>query len=73
MPTIDFYCNNCESIFEELILKRDELREVKCPKCNSKNLERLFSTFGVRSSDYSNNIGSSCTSCDKNSCTGCSK
>ncbi|MEO0107278.1 MAG: zinc ribbon domain-containing protein [candidate division WOR-3 bacterium] len=74
MPIIEFCCKECKHKFEELILKDAEFSSIKCPKCSSKKLERLFSVFGFSSkgSDKSSSISSSaCTTCSRTTCAGC--
>ncbi|HEC78317.1 MAG TPA: zinc ribbon domain-containing protein [candidate division WOR-3 bacterium] len=74
MPIIEFRCNRCHHKFEELILKNSEMKDVKCPRCESIDFEKLYSTFGMRcNGSFSSNIGTSCTGCSKTSCTGCSQ
>ena len=45
MPIFDFKCKKCNKEFEALVLKTP----AACPKCKSKNLEQLISTFRVDS------------------------
>ncbi len=51
MPIFEYKCNGCEEEFEELVTSSTE--EVKCPKCGSSNIDKLFSRFA----------GSSCKGC----------
>uniref|UniRef100_A0A7C4XG65 Zinc ribbon domain-containing protein n=1 Tax=candidate division WOR-3 bacterium TaxID=2052148 RepID=A0A7C4XG65_UNCW3 len=73
MPIIEFSCKRCGHKFEELIFKEGELSAIRCPKCSSKDLERLFSVFGFASkgSDKSSSSNSSCTTCSRTTCAGC--
>jgi putative FmdB family regulatory protein len=45
MPIFDFKCKKCSNEFEALVLKVAAV----CPKCKSKSLEQLISTFRVDS------------------------
>ena len=45
MPIFDFKCKKCSKEFEALVLKVAPA----CPKCKSKSLEQLISTFRVDS------------------------
>lgn len=45
MPIYEYECTKCETWFDELIYSKDEEKKLKCPKCNSKKIERRFSTF----------------------------
>jgi len=38
MPIYEYKCRGCGHKFEELVLGEEE---IKCPKCNSKELEKL--------------------------------
>lgn len=45
MPVYEFICNNCRKKFEVMkTIKAYDPKKVKCPKCNSKKVERLWST-----------------------------
>jgi putative FmdB family regulatory protein len=72
VPIYEYRCKNCENKFETLILSSDE--EISCPECESTTLEKLFSTFGVKSerppSSYPISASSGC-GCTPVSC-GCS-
>ena len=43
MPIFEFKCMECEEFFELLFMGNDDEREVKCPKCSSKDVERVVS------------------------------
>ncbi|MGH7799782.1 MAG: FmdB family zinc ribbon protein [Thermodesulfobacteriota bacterium] len=47
MPLFEYKCDKCENKFETLVLSSDE--EISCPRCESKNIEKLFSSFGFKS------------------------
>jgi putative FmdB family regulatory protein len=48
MPIYEFRCIACGHIFELLKLKKEtEKVKMKCPKCNSSELERVLSTISV--------------------------
>ena len=51
MPLFDFLCKDCEATSEVLV--RSAKEKVACPQCGSKNVERLLSTFAVRSQESS--------------------
>ena len=44
MPLYEYKCRKCSKRFEFLVMGSDRPR---CPKCNGRDLERLFSTFAV--------------------------
>lgn len=56
MPLYEYRCEKCESRFEALVLSSED--EISCPKCESTNLEKLFSAFGVK---FTNSISISST------------
>src|SRR5690349_16614927 len=43
MPLYDFHCNKCDFPFDDLCSFED-IKKVKCPKCRSKKITRLFSS-----------------------------
>ena len=47
MPIIEFRCASCGNRFEELMRSAEPDGPV-CPSCSGKDLERLFSVFGVQ-------------------------
>ncbi len=74
MPIFEFRCKRCCNKFEELILKNSDLNDIKCPKCASKDVEKLISVFGFRSTGSNGegvSTGSSCTGCQRTTCAGC--
>jgi len=72
MPIFEYACKDCDHKFEKLVLSSDD--HTFCDNCNSEKLEKLFSTFGVKSDDStlssSENAESGCM-CTPSSC-GCS-
>ena len=44
MPLFEFSCRKCSTRFEALLFGNEE---ASCPKCRSKSLERLVSTFAA--------------------------
>jgi len=55
MPIYEYKCQKCGHRFEELIF---EEREIKCPKCNSKEIEKLIPSSVNIGKGGSNNSGS---------------
>lgn len=45
MPIYEYRCRKCGTVSE--ILVRGRRDEVRCEKCSSKEMEKLFSTFGT--------------------------
>jgi len=54
MPIYDFKCNSCGHKFDliESVNEHDEHKE-KCPKCTSKDIERVLSAVSVQTSKKS--------------------
>ena len=72
MPIYEFKCLKCEHFIEFLLKRADEKIELKCPNCNSENLERVLSstsyTMGAGSGE-SSKVSSQTRSCSSGSCT----
>ncbi len=52
MPIYEFLCQDCGRKMSALVLSRDRVAEVRCKRCGSANLEKLFSRFAtVKSED----------------------
>jgi len=49
MPIYEFICQECKNIFELLAIKECNLVEIKCPACDSDNLERVMSKVTLSS------------------------
>ncbi len=45
MPLYEFECRSCGAEFEKLVLKAAEAENVKCPSCDSKEVEEKISSF----------------------------
>lgn len=61
MPIFEYRCRNCRHEFEMLRFAGDDDRDIECPKCGKKKVERLMSVFG-------GNSAGSCGSCSSTSC-----
>ncbi|MCK4604131.1 MAG: zinc ribbon domain-containing protein [Deltaproteobacteria bacterium] len=47
MPIHEFRCLNCDYIFELLIMSKNEMDSVSCPKCESSNVGKLLSVANI--------------------------
>jgi putative FmdB family regulatory protein len=48
MPIYVYRCRSCGEAFEKLVLSMAKAASVECPVCQSKDLERRPSLFGVK-------------------------
>jgi putative FmdB family regulatory protein len=66
VPIYEFICQECKNIFELLAINEGELVEMKCPTCDSDNLERVMSKVTVTSGG---NSGQKQTPVENRSCS----
>ncbi|NQS97457.1 MAG: zinc ribbon domain-containing protein [candidate division Zixibacteria bacterium] len=76
MPFFEYECLNCDNEFEELIRCDEDLGNIICPKCSSREVEKLLSLFGIVAPSgkvVTSGVGGgvSCSGCSKTSCAGC--
>ncbi|NNF99092.1 MAG: zinc ribbon domain-containing protein [Desulfobacteraceae bacterium] len=73
MPIFEFKCLSCEEFIELLIMNKNEEIELKCPKCESHELERVLSTtnYNMNGANTGGSPGSSTQTrtCSGGSCT----
>ena len=50
MPIFEYVCAACGHKFEKLVLSASRAREIHCPECDSKSVNKALSTFGLGSS-----------------------
>lgn len=67
MPIFEYKCKNCQEKFE-IFRSSSNTDPVICPKCDSKDTTKLFSTFASSGGDYAG-ISSSGSSCGPGSFT----
>jgi len=59
MPIFEFSCRNCDHHFETIVQSSRE--KVKCPKCDSKSVEKQLSVFNsVGSAKEAETTGGGC-------------
>jgi putative FmdB family regulatory protein len=63
MALLDFKCDNCGEGFFEVV--KSEAEEVKCPKCGSENVKRVYK------GKFYGKSGGSCSGGNCSSCSGC--
>ncbi len=60
MPLFEYHCADCDEEFEELV-SFSQSNDMECPKCGSKNTQKLVSTFATMGgSGRSSSTGGSC-------------
>ena len=72
MPIYEFKCLKCEEFIEVLFKTPDDKIELKCPSCESEDLERVLSTTSYSMSDgsgKSQGVKSQTRTCGTGSCT----
>jgi len=69
MPLYTYVCKDCGAKFDILIGVSSQKEELKCSKCSSKNIQRVFSSFGVGGSK--DKFDSSGPSCSTGTCPTC--
>ena len=70
MPIYEYKCASCGSDFEKLVFG-DKTPE--CPKCNSAEVRKKLSVFGMSGVDkpFAGTDSCSSSSCSKGSCSSC--
>jgi putative FmdB family regulatory protein len=51
MPIFEFRCGDCGRKTTALVLSRERVNEVRCSRCGSANLEKLYSRFATPKSE----------------------
>jgi len=73
MPVYEFICEDCKHKFDGLYPMEIKVDEINCPKCNKKNVKKLFSAFAVRKEgeELSTPTSTACSSCSTKMCSTC--
>ncbi len=66
MPIYTYICNECGEKFDLLVGVTAQPEELKCKKCNSRNIKKSLSTFSV--SGGSGKSSGSDSSCPTGTC-----
>ena len=74
MPIYEFTCRKCGETFEELILG-GRIEDIKCPKCQSGDVEKIMSACAFKSGEkfVSSSGSSACASCAGGTCSTCGR
>ncbi|MGV8058187.1 MAG: zinc ribbon domain-containing protein [Smithellaceae bacterium] len=77
MPIYEYRCDKCKKQFEVVTMSMSEKSDAVCPKCKSKKVSKMMSSFGYgkhsssSSDSYSNSSSSGCSSCSSSNCSSC--
>jgi len=71
MPLYEFKCIKCNEMIELLIMNKEEEIDLCCPKCGSREIERVISSTSYVMGNSSNDPQASSTTrnCSTGSCT----
>ena len=72
MPIYEFKCLKCGNFFEFLFMGETDRVEMKCPKCQSEEFERVLSSTSFTMGEGGMNktgVTSQTRSCSSGSCT----
>ncbi len=74
MPIYEFTCRKCGETFEELVLG-GRLTDIKCPKCQSEEVEKIMSACAFKSGTkfVSASGSSACSGCAGGTCSTCGR
>jgi len=51
MPIYEYECCGCESQFQNLVMKKEDERDIVCPGCGSRNIKRIISRVAYHQSE----------------------
>ena len=76
MPFYEYECFDCDYEFEEFIRCDEDITNLHCPQCGSRNFGKKLSVFGMKTPSgrvvtSQPGGGSACTGCLKTTCAGC--
>ncbi|MCK4431122.1 MAG: zinc ribbon domain-containing protein [Candidatus Aminicenantes bacterium] len=70
MPIYEFTCKRCGKRFETLVSIGAE-KKVSCLECGSKDVQKLFSSFGIGGGSSRISSSNSCPTCTTTTCSTC--
>jgi putative FmdB family regulatory protein len=51
MPTYEYHCRNCDNVFDRVEpLSEHGVKGLNCPKCKSRNVEQVLTSFFAKTS-----------------------
>jgi putative FmdB family regulatory protein len=60
MPIFEYKCPNCGHRFEKLVLSSKRQRELRCPECDSPDVQKAISLFGAVGKGASGGAAANC-------------
>ncbi len=51
MPIHEFRCQSCDYAFEILLMSKEEMKNLICPRCQSPEIEKLMSAVNIATGD----------------------
>jgi putative FmdB family regulatory protein len=64
MPLYEYVCSDCGAFFEYWVRNASSKEEIICPECKGAEVNKKFSTFGVKGGaggSSSMSVGDSCS------------
>jgi putative FmdB family regulatory protein len=74
MPTYEYKCQDCGTVFEALRPMKDSDAPIDCKHCSSSNTVKKLTTFrviGMADHSHTSSGSSGCGSCQGGSCSTC--
>lgn len=71
MPIYEYHCGRCGRTFEKLVFRHTDPDDIRCPGCDNRELEQLYSAFAVSGTEHKVTGGSGCGSCHSHNCGSC--
>jgi len=72
MPIYEFACEQCGEKFEELVPLGADGNGLSCPACQSSDIRKMMSAFGISGSALTKpSSGASCSTCASSNCSHC--
>jgi len=53
MPIYEYKCNDCGTVFEQIILSKHNKEKVACTKCGSSKVQKTISAASLKLSSHS--------------------
>jgi len=70
MPIYEFICRKCKKHFESLVSIGKE-KSVSCTSCGSKDIQKIFSSFGIGGGNRLSSSSAACNTCSATTCDTC--